>query len=127
MWGFVAGLSLDAWAEQYVRLKARMHGWRVEPDGEGFRLVKKDGVTRVLVMESLSSSIPEDALVITLNTRENEQLLLTLLPRLRNVRLIFTNPRTGKFWTVNSRFLQGLADHSLQDLTVFRGDVEYVS
>ena len=123
----MAGLSLQEWAEQYVRLKARMHGWEAVPDGDGFRLVKPGGVTRVLIMESLPSSIPEDALVITLNTRENEQLLLTLLPRLKNVRFILANPKTGKFWTVNSRFLHSLAEQGLERLDAFRGDVEYVA
>lgn len=101
-------MDLDEWAHQFLVRNAKVKGWTFKRDGDGYR-VTSTKAQRYGVSERLDDAGAADV-IITLNSRENVRWAAEHLDELPEQRILFANPETNSFWTLNVRMLKAFGE-----------------
>jgi hypothetical protein len=119
-------MDLSEWAHQFLIRNAKLKGWKVSGEGPRYDVTTKTQ-QRYLVCEAIQEHEGADV-IITLNTQTNLNWVASRFDDLPEARIIFTNPTTDSYWTLNITMLRKFGDveRFKKKPKVFMNDVAFV-
>ena len=101
-------MDLNEWGHQFLIRNSKLKGWKVEGDGPAYDVTTKK-TQRYLVSADAREHDGADVL-ITLNTEANLSWVASHFDELPESRIIFTNPQSDAYWTLNIKMLRSFGD-----------------
>ena len=103
-------MQLHEWMRHYLKRNASIKGWKVSCTSDhDCNVHTPHGERRYLAMEHIDlSSVESNSVIVAANTEKNILSAIEDLDSLtaENVRILFVNPTSDQFWTLNVDFVR---------------------